>query len=359
MTTNPISRIRRPQFTEFVPPKTFPTFVPKATYPIFNPTMLLVDKGVSNRNTSNRVKKKKQKNDLISKLHVFGPDQSRYLVTFRAANPQFNFVETRERPATETQRTRATQAFAVPKYVREKDLELYGRYFKKEFSKPRDEPRIKVQKHFDPCPENLESFILIEKDDMTFKVTLQGDLTFATQLSNKGQVDKLGHCRASIMMKVAEEGDVARVSFHMKDLNFTRMYLRSRFSRGCQTVDPYTYYRLNAAIKSSAYIGVPRSTYLYKDPMIAIRCRNFEQFLKGEEPDWMEEVRRERLCRPDDAEKAVQYPGTLTSSFVVERRGYVFKACTGPLKAKLLRGYNLYDEFVRTHSASEKEKFAK
>ncbi|KAM7535379.1 hypothetical protein Aperf_G00000098420 [Anoplocephala perfoliata] len=345
------------QFSKFVPPRTFPAFSPKATYPVFNPTMFPVGKSISNRHVNNPVKEKKLKNNPMSKLYVFGPDQCRYLVTFRAMNPHFHFVETKERPATETQRTRATQAFSIPKYVPEKEIELHGKYFKKEFSKPRDEPKVKVQKHCAPCPENLESVILIEKDDMKFKVTLQGYLTFAAQLSNKEQVDNLGHCRASIVMKVAEEGDVARVNFQMEDLNFARMYIKSRLSRGCQTVDPCTYFKLNSALKSAGFIGVPRSTYIYIDPMIAIRCRNLAQFLKGEEPDWMEEVRRERLCRPCDAEKGAQYPGALMSSFIVERSGYMFKACTGPLKAKLLRGYSLYEEFVRIHSVSEKGKF--
>lgn len=287
-----------------------------------------------------------------SRLFIFGPNNARYLMQFRASNPDFTFLNVSDRITFEPQETRSTQAYAVEKFVATDNSRLSCKFFNKEFVATSREPKKRPKKPTLTYDEHSESQIYISKDGVEFILSFKGDLTVTSQFMYDAPFNRFGWCRASLLMKIMPEGDVCRVSFDIKDLDFANVTLRR--SRGCQTTDPFTYYKTRGATNSPMYVPVPLSTYFYRDPMVSIRLRNHQQWLKGIEPDWMAEVRRERICRQRKLKSDSSYPGSLVSNFIIERGGYIFKACTGILRAKLLRGFSQYDEFVRKHF-SEKE----
>ncbi|CDI98438.1 conserved hypothetical protein [Echinococcus multilocularis] len=343
------------RFPSFLAPRPFPDFVPNFTFPKFDPTLFLADIGAKDINLNNLVKKKRQNSVPKSRLFVYGPDKTRYLMQFRPANPEFTFVYAEDRPAVEAQKTRSTQSHAIEKFVRLKDGILNSNFYKRTFIIATNQPKTSSQVPSLHWDENFESQIFIEKDGMEFLLSIKGDLTVATQFKYEAPFNYLGLCRASLLMKIDSEGDICRVCFDLVDLDCARIILKT--SKSSQTTDPYIYYKMRGIIGSSVYVPVPLSTYFYKDPMTGIRLQSHRQLLRGVEPEWMTEVRRKRLCRPKKAKADPRYPGSLVSSFIVEQGGYVYKACTGLLRAKLIHGFPLYDEFVRTH-LSEEEKFS-
>ncbi|KAL5108447.1 hypothetical protein TcWFU_001134 [Taenia crassiceps] len=340
--------------TSLLAPKPFPDFIPKPTFPEFDPTLFLVDIGAKDVNFSNSVKKKKQSSITTSQVFVYGPDKMRYFLKFRAANPEFTFFYAKERPAVEAQKTRSSQAHAIEKFVKLKDGVLNRNFYRKAFVITPNQPMQSSQEPNNQCDENLESQIFIEKDDMEFLISIRGDLTATSQLKYKAPFNYLGLCRASLLIKIDPEGDVCRVCFNLVDVVCANVLPKT--SRGCQTTDPYVYYKTRGILSSFMYVPVPLSTYLYKDPLPDIRLQSHRQLMRGVEPEWMTEVRRKRLCQPKKVKIDPRYPGSLVSSITVEYGGYTYKACTGLLRAKLIRGFPLYDEFVRTH-LSEEEKF--
>lgn len=335
-------------------PKPFPEFIPKSTFPEFDPTLFLVDIATNDINLNNPVKKKKQNSMATSRIFIYGPDKIRYFLQFRAANPEFTFIYARDRPAAEAQKTRSSQAHAIEQFVKLKDGMLNRKFYKKAFVITANQPKNSSQETSFQCDENFESQIFIEKDEMEFLISIKGDLTATSQFKYEAPPNYLGLCRASLLMKIDPESDICRVCFDLVDVVYANIL--PKMSRSCQTTDPYVYFKTRGILSSFVYVPVPLSTYLYKDPMPDIRLQSHRQLMRGVEPEWMTEVRRKRLCQPKKVKTDPRYPGSLVSSFIVEHGGYAYKSCTGLLRAKLIRGFPLYDEFVRTH-LSEDEKF--
>ncbi|VDK38063.1 unnamed protein product [Taenia asiatica] len=342
-----------PRVSSLSASKPFPEFIPKPTFPEFDPTLFLVDIGANDVNLSNPIKKKKQNNITTSQIFVYGPNKIRYFLQFRAANPEFTFIYSKARPAAEAQKTRSSQTHAIEKFVKLKDGMLNRKFYRKAFIITANRPTKFSQEPSLQCDENFESQIFIEKDNMEFLISIKGDLTATSQFKYEAPSNYLGLCRASLLMKIDSEGDICRVSFDLVDVVYANVL--SRISRSCQTTDPNVYYKTRGILSSFMYVPVPLSTYLYKDPMPDIRLQSHRQLMRGAEPEWMTEVRRKRLCQPKKVKIDPRYPGSLVSSFIVEHGGYAYKACTGLLRAKLIRGFSLYDEFVRTHLAEEEK----
>ncbi|VDM22010.1 unnamed protein product [Hydatigera taeniaeformis] len=338
----------------FLAPNPFPQYVTNPTFPEFDPTLFLVDIGAKDVNLNNLMKKKKQTNIATSRLFIYGPNKIRYLLQFRAANAEFSFVYAKDRPAAECQKTRSSQTHGIEKFVKINEGILNRNFYRKEFIPTSNQPKKFTREHIHQCDENLESQIFVEKDGMEFLISIRGDLTAASQFKYEAPSNYLGSCRASLLIRIDSEGDVCRVCFDLVDVNYGNIL--SKTSRGCQTTDPYIYYKTRGITNSFIYVPVPLSTYLYRDPMPGIRLHSHKQLMRGVEPEWMTEVRRKRLCHPKKVKADPRYPGSLVSSFIVEYGGYAYKACTGLLRARLIRGTQLYDEFVRTHF-SEGEKF--
>lgn len=356
----------RPSFAGDVPSfptvsvgSAFPKFI-HPEYPKFNPTLFFVDITTKDVACSRKMERRRRVAPPRSKIYLYSPNDGHFMMTFTATNPEFVFVHVKDRPATEEQNTRSTQARSNTKIVKSKHpsyvFPLHAKTYASDDTCSGDTAVSNNTNNNTTKPtvstsgsERFDGKITITKDDMKFILPIKGEIGIGKQFRHSNSNNEIGNCCASLLVKVDSDGDICRINFDIDDIEFATVLLKT--SRGCQASDQRMYYKTKGTIKPVIYVALPISTYVYQDPMVQIKSKNRRQHLNGFEPAWMAETRRERVQHLHRVEEKPEYQGVMPSSFVVERGGYVLRAKTGILRAKVADGIALYDEFVRAHSS--------
>ncbi|TPP56498.1 hypothetical protein FGIG_10966 [Fasciola gigantica] len=209
--------------------------------------------------------------------------------------------------------------------------------------------------------KEITNEIYVEKDGMLFLITAEemeveigqtvydegvssGDNLSGTPVDVRKGAYNAEPNRASLIARIQK--DVMRVRFVLDELEVKPISVY--VSRGAQCSERYAYVKFcPVSVNKVAYCAVPLSTYRYRDPMIAVRRRNYDLRKRGQDPSWLIEERRKRIEQTSGASSSAQEAQDNSRSVIVfELNGLRVKLRCGLMGAVLLSGADIYDDFV-------------
>ncbi|VDN10464.1 unnamed protein product, partial [Dibothriocephalus latus] len=348
----------KPIFHKYTPSSSSPAQNPvPPDYPAFAPTLYFVDLTASDINFSNKSLTITENKVEKSMMYISTAKDGLIMLSFRTANPVFNFLKTQERPALNYRNNKFSQVCGK-EYLKQALIPGTGipmRIRKWYITEPPPMPLI-----YDPAKlakgrdTSLDGEIIIDKDDVSFILPVLGPLEVAfafKQAANTSEEQKAFSNRASILTHLGK--DICRINFDITEARFANV--KMKLSRATQCHDSMAFFKNKSVFNNEVYVPIPMSTYDYEDPMIELRKENRKRRDAGLEPTWMEETRNKRKEMFESSDELKTYGATNSSLLEIERSGVMLKMRTGVMHGYILEGEDLYDEFVEYQIHGEEE----
>ncbi|KAA0192013.1 hypothetical protein FBUS_04007 [Fasciolopsis buskii] len=311
----------------------------------------------------------------FSRVSMTSNKGKRYQMTFRAKDPEFYFPYVHRRKSPESFIHKGSQACSTDYFVEVRDLR--SQKFVMRMKRYRIAPCLQVgdgetsdqtsplskvnSKPKKNKGKEISNEIYVEKDGMLFLITAEameveigqtmhdegvtsGDNLSGTPVDVRKGAYNAEPNRASLVVRVQK--DVMRVRFILDELEVKPISVY--VSRGAQCSERYAYVKFcPVSLNKVAYCAVPLSTYCYRDPMIAIRRKNYALRKLGQDPAWLVEERRKRIEKSTAGSGGAQEGQDNSRSVIVfELNGLRVKLRYGLMGATLLSGADIYDDFV-------------
>ncbi|CAL8072028.1 unnamed protein product [Calicophoron daubneyi] len=318
----------------------------------------------------------------VSTVHLESNRGKRYQMTFKAKDPEFYFLYVHRRKSPDGSTQKASQACSTDYFVEVRDLRCQKFVMRmkryriascsqsidgdnnEEDSVQASKPS-KIGKHRNKDTETL-SHIYVEKDGILFLLTanfVQVEIaqTFqeeplATEIQTSTEYKKGTYNsepnRASLVARVNK--DLMRVRFVLDEMEIKPISVY--VSRGAQCSERYAYVKfVPESGNKVAFCAVPLSTYMYRDPMMAVRRKNDARRRIGLDPKWLVEERKKRLQQTAaHMTQSQESPEATRSVIVFELNGHRVKLRCGHMTASLIDGGDVYDDFVLSNKTEQR-----